>query len=135
MRVVVVAEAFLSEAWLAELAERGRGLPEADGPDMVIQHEIAGAPDGKVRFTTEWRGGRLSSARLGKHPDPDVTIQAKAPDAVRVLRGELSPEVAFMQGRLKVDGDYRRLLVDLREWRHSAPYRQLWSDMADLTAD
>lgn len=129
------AEVFLGESWMAELASRGAELPEAHGVSMVIQHEIAGAPDGKVRFHLVWEDGRLVTAALGKHADPDIVVQAKAPEAMRMLRGELAPDVAYMQGRLKVDGDYRRLLVDLRDWRNSDPYRGLWSAMAEITAD
>lgn len=129
-----MAETFLSETWIEALAERGSALPEVDGVNLVIQHEIAGAPDGKVRFFLEWENGRLATASLGKHPEPNVMVQAKAPEALRVLKGDLSPDVAYMQGRLKVDGDYRRVLVDLRDWRQSAPYRDLWAAMAADTA-
>ena len=128
-----MSEPFLSEGWVAALAERGAALPEVPGADLVLQHEIAGAPDGKVRFHLEWRNGQLATAAIGKHAEPDVMVQAKAPDALRVLRGELSPDVAFMQGRLKIDGAYRTLLIDLREWRLSEPYRELWNAMAELT--
>jgi hypothetical protein len=55
-------------------------------------------------------------------------------EALRILNGDLSPDVAYMQGRLKVDGNYRRFLVDLRDWRESADYRGLWSAMAAHTA-
>ncbi len=129
-----MSEEFLSEGWLAELAERGASLPAVDGVDMVVQHEIAGAPAGKVRFWLVWRDGRLHQAELGKHRDPDVLIQAKAADAMRMLRGELSADVGFMQGRLKVDGDYRKFMLDLRDWRTSEEQQALWSAMADLTA-
>lgn len=127
-------EPFLSEAWIAALADQGAALPTEPGVNLVIQHEISGAPDGKVRFHLVWKDGRLEAAELGKHPEPDIMVQAKAPEALRVLRGELSPEAAFMQGRLKVDGAYRMLLVDLRQWRESGPYRALWEHMADVTA-
>lgn len=128
-----MAETFLSEGWLAQLARKGAELPEVTGADLVLQHEIAGAPDGKVRFFLEWRSGRLVAAQLGKHANPDVVVQAKAPEAIQLLEGRMDPDVAYMQGRLKVDGDYRRLLIDLREWRSSAPYRALWAAMAEIT--
>lgn len=127
-------EVFLSEPWIEALGRRGGDLPKVDGVNVAIQHEIAGAPDGKVRFFLVWEEGRLTTAELGKHPDPDVVVQAKAPDAIRVLHGDLSPDVAYMQGRLKVDGAYRELLIDLRAWRSSEPYQGLWSAMAADTA-
>ncbi len=128
-----MGHSFLSDDWLAALAERGAALPETPGVDLVVAHEIAGAPDGKVRFVIEWRNGRIERAEAGKAPDADCVVQAKAPDARRVLAGDIAPEVAWMQGRLKIDGAYRSMLIDLREWRHSEPYRALWADMAALT--
>ncbi len=129
-----MSEVFLSEGWLAELAARGARLPEAPGVDMVVQHEVAGAPDGKVRFWVDWRDGRITDVRLGKHPEPDIYIQAKAADALRMVEGELSADVGFMQGRLKVDGDYRKLIIDLRDWRTSDEHRAMCAAMAELTA-
>lgn len=128
-----MAEEFLSEAWLEALTDAASSLPKHEGASLVIQHEIAGAPAGKVRYHLVWSDGQLETAALGKHAEPDIMVQAKAPDALRVLRGELDADVAYMQGRLKVDGDYRRLLIDLRDWRLSDGYRQLWASMAALT--
>lgn len=125
---------FLTDEWFVELATRGAALPEFPGADLVVQHEIVGAPDGKVRFVTEWRDGRLVRAEAGKVADPDCIVQAKAADALTVLAGTLEPEVAWMQGRLKIDGAYRTMLVDLLAWRRSEPYRALWREMAALTA-
>lgn len=128
-----MAHAFLSDEWLAALAERGAALPETPGVDLVVAHEIEGAPGGKVRFVIEWRDGRIARAEAAKAPDADCVVQAKAVEARRVLAGDIAPEVAWMQGRLKIDGDYRAMLIDLREWRHSEPYRALWAEMAALT--
>ncbi len=126
---------FLSEEWVAELARAGAELPPVEGVSMTIQHEIAGAPDGKVRFHLTWTDGVLTEAALGKVPDPQIQVQAKAPEALEILRGEMSPDVGYMQGRLKVDGEHRRLLIDLRDWRAGDPYRALWAHMADFTED
>lgn len=128
-----MAEVFLSEAWIGALADKGADLPKVGGVDLVVQHEISGAPEGKVRFFVEWRDGQIVEAAIGKHGDPHITVQAKAAEALKILRGETNPDVAYMQGRLKVDGSYRRLLIDLREWRASEPYRAMWAEMAELT--
>ena len=128
-----MGETFLSEGWVAALAEKGAVLPKAAGVNLVLQHEVAGAPDGKVRFFIEYRDGQIKDAQLGKHATPDILIEAKAPAAIKILNGEMSPDVAYMQGRLKVDGDYRRFLIDLRDWRASEAYAGMWADMAELT--
>ncbi len=124
---------FLTDDWLSELASRGGALPDFEGASIVCQHEIDGAPDGKVRFYAVWQSGRLAGVAKGKHVAPDCMIAAKAADALAVLRGDVELEVSFMQGRVKVDGDYRRLLVDLRSWRASDPLRSLCVAMAEIT--
>jgi hypothetical protein len=129
-----MAEEFLSEAWLELLGALGAELPEHEGATMVIQHEIAGAPAGKVRFHLVWVNGRLETAALGKHRDPDIVVQAKAAEALKILNGDMDPHVAYMQGRLKVDGDYRKFIVDLRQWRAGAPYQGMWDQVAANTA-
>ncbi len=126
-------EPLASEAWVAALASKGAALPETAGVDLVVQHEVAGAPDGKVRFFLVWANGQIREAAIGKHPEPDVLIAVKAAEAIKLLNGEMSVDVAYMQGRLKVDGDYRKFLIDLRAWRESEPYKQLWSEMASVT--
>ena len=75
----------------------------------------------------------LTEAALGKIADPDIVVQAKAPEALKILQGEMSPDVGYMQGRLKVDGDHRKLLIDLRDWRAGGAYQGLWAHMADFT--
>ena len=44
----LMSAVFLSEEWVAELAARGAELPAEAEASMVIQHEIAGAPDGST---------------------------------------------------------------------------------------
>ncbi|MGI9622826.1 MAG: SCP2 sterol-binding domain-containing protein [Acidimicrobiales bacterium] len=130
-----MAVTFLSAEWLETLVAEAEGLPEVDGVDLTVQYEVAGAPDGKVRFFLEWRSGRLAEAALGKNADAEVFIQVKSPDALRLLNGELDADVAYMQGRLKIDGEYRKFVVDHRDWRRSDAQRELWARMAELTSD
>lgn len=125
---------FLSEEWVAELATQGAKLPKVDGIDMVIQHEIAGAPSGKVRFYTVYKDGQLTEAAIGKNGDATIQVRAKAAEAIAVMNGDMSPDVGFMQGRLKVDGDYRKLMIDHRDFRATKPYQKLWAQMAKTTS-
>jgi putative sterol carrier protein len=41
----------------------------------------------------------------GKANKPDVTIAMTADDYVKMASGELNPVVAFMQGKIKLQGD------------------------------
>jgi hypothetical protein len=125
--------AFLSDEWLDELDRRGRELPSCEAATIVCQHEISGAPEGKVRFYVVWDQGRLVEVAKGKHASPDCSLSASAADALSVLSGETEAEVAFMQGRLKVEGDYRLWMVDLAAWRAGEPMARLCRELAELT--
>lgn len=60
---------------------------------------------GDVRYVQVLEGGRVASAHLGDDKGADVTWTITLDDARLVLQGELSPSVAFMQGRLKTAGN------------------------------
>jgi putative sterol carrier protein len=63
--------------------------------------------DGSAKFIIEDEGTIVvddTGARAGDVPT-DVTLTADAETFRRMLGGEIDPMAAFMQGRLKVDGD------------------------------
>tara|TARA_B100000686_G_scaffold354174_1_gene463053 strand:- start:1469 stop:1849 length:381 start_codon:yes stop_codon:yes gene_type:complete len=120
---------FLSDDWIEDLRRLGGELPKVKGASISCQYEISGTPEGKIRFYTIWEDGVLCKVDTGKLDNPDCVIQAKYEHALDILHGRNKAEAAFMQGYLKVDGDYKKLLVDLHEWRGSAEYRKLWGDL------
>lgn len=66
-----------------------------------------GSFDGSAKFIIEDEGTIVldeNGARASDTP-ADVTLTADAETFRQILAGELDPTSAFMQGRLKVDGD------------------------------
>jgi hypothetical protein len=104
----------LSEEWLAFVREQAEALPELPGVSLVMQHVVSGSPAGKVQCGVEVRDGRLAGCAVGKRADAACTVTWSYADALAALRGA-DLDVAFMRGELKVDGDYRRFLLDLRQ--------------------
>ncbi len=104
----------LSEEWLAFVREQAGALPELPGVSLVMQHVVSGSPAGKVQCGVEVVDGRLVACAVGKRADAACTITWTYTDALAALRGA-DLDVAFMRGDLKVDGDYRRFLLDLRQ--------------------
>lgn len=104
---------FLGDDWLAFVLARGAELPEQPGASLVMQHVVTASAAGKVQLFAEVRDGRLVALGLGKRADATCTITWTYEDAVAVLRGE-SLDVAYMQGRLKIEGAYRAFLLNLR---------------------
>lgn len=72
--------------------------------DFVVQYLL----DGDEDYVEEWTNGQRSIRRNGI--DKAATVTVKVPkDADGV-----DPNVLFMQGRLKVDGDMGAMLTVLR---------------------
>jgi putative sterol carrier protein len=109
--------AFLTEGWLEEAAAALAVLPDRPGVDADVQYVVSGAPGGKVQVRAAVRSGRITELAVGRHDDPDCTVTLSYADAVALFLGELGPEVAFMSGRVKVEGDHRVWLLDMRPMR------------------
>jgi putative sterol carrier protein len=72
-----------------------------------LNAKLGGGYDGSARFIIEDEGTIVvddQGARAGDSP-ADVTLTADASTFQQILEGDLDPMAAFMQGRLKVDGD------------------------------
>ncbi len=63
-----------------------------------------------VQYSSRWEDGRLGPVVEGCDGEPDLTLRISPSDARLVADGELAPSVAFMQGRLKTEGDNALLL-------------------------
>ena len=120
---------FLSDQWVEELKNLGSKLPKVRGASISCQYEISGTPEGKIRYYIVWKEGSVSEASKGKLDNPECRFTAKYDDIREIFFGRISTEEAFMRGDLKVEGDYKKFLVDLHDWRHSPTYRKLWEDL------
>lgn len=94
-----------------ELLER---LPEAFDADRagdlraVVQYDVGES----VHHVIE--GGRVRTV-AGPAAAPDLTLRVADDDLVALFEGRLAPNVAFLTGRLRLQGDVRlaQKLVDL----------------------
>lgn len=78
-------------------------LPEkASGVDTVIQLKLSGEQAGDWYLTIK---DSQCAVAQGVHPSPKLTLSAAGEDAVKVLTGELDGMQAFMQGKLRLQGD------------------------------
>lgn len=114
---------YLAEEWMDLYAEFGAELPVKAGIDMITQYVIEKTPNGNIRWFDVVVDGKVTEASLGKNKEADVTITWKYPYDVKMLSGELGPDAAYMQGRIKVEGDHPKWLFTWSEVLHSDEYR------------
>ena len=124
---------FLSEEWIAALAEGGAALPERPGVDGVVRFVMTSTPHGKVQFRLVVADGRISEVLVGREGEAEAMVTWKYADAVAQFSGDLDADVAFMTGRCKVENAYARYVFDLRPVFGSLEWNGLLSDLARRT--
>ena len=107
-------EDFGSEGWIAGVRAAAEALPAVSGCSVRARLEVSGDPGGPCRLGVVIRDGRLVELSPGRPAEADCTVSCNAADARAILRGGLDPAVAYMQGRLKLEGDYERVVFGLR---------------------
>ena len=80
-----------------------RFKPDAvKGVDVRFQFKLSG-PDGGEWYV-EIKGGKLT-VKTGTGPNPTATLKASAKDYKKIADGEMNKTIAFLRGKLKVEGD------------------------------
>ncbi len=110
----------MTDGWLSAVAQALADLPGLDGADAVVQTVVSGSPARAVAFHAIFETGRLTVLARGRHYEPDVVLNWSYEDFEALWFGELSLEVAFMRGQVKVEGDHALLFDGLRPVRSSA---------------
>jgi predicted lipid carrier protein YhbT len=95
---------WLTDEWFDQTRALAADQPERPGLSARMQFVVTGGPDGDVRYYWVLEDGHLRQSGLGEVDHPDVTLTTVRPDAVAMAKGELDPNVAFMQGKMKVAG-------------------------------
>ena len=102
---------YLSPEWFAAGLAAGAELPERPGASAVVQHVVAGGPEGEVRYVTRVVDGRVVEHGPGSVDEPDATLTTPHADGLAIATGELDANAAFMQGRIKTAGRTGPLLT------------------------
>ncbi len=121
---------FLSDEWIAALAEGGAGLPERPDVDGVVRFVMTSTPHGKVQFRLVVADGQIAEVLPGRDGEAEATVTWKYADAVAQFSGDLDADVAFMTGRCKVEDAYARYVFDLRPVFGSPEWAAVLSGLA-----
>ena len=101
---------YLSQEWLDESRKMAEDQPVRPGATAKMQYVVTGGPDGDIKYYWVLEDGKLLESQLGEIADGDFTLTMTYDDAKKVQQGELDPNAAFMQGRMKVTGNMAKLM-------------------------
>jgi alkyl sulfatase BDS1-like metallo-beta-lactamase superfamily hydrolase len=123
---------YLSQEWLDETRSMADGQPERPGASARMQYVVSGGPDGDVKYYWILQDGKLLESSLGEVDDADFTMTLTYDDSVKVQKGELDANAAFMQGRMKVAGNMAKLM-QLMPLTNSPEYKSLQDEIRKIT--
>jgi putative sterol carrier protein len=123
---------FLTQEWLDEARNMAQGQPERPGATARMQYVVTGSPEGDINYYWVLEDGKLKEAQLGKLDDAEETLTTGFDDAVKIQKGDLDANAAFMQGKVKVTGNMAKVMT-LLPITNSPEYKQLQNDIAAIT--
>ena len=123
---------WLTQEWLDEQKRLGETQPERPGASARMQYVVTGGPQGDIKYYWVLEDGHLRENRLGVLDDAELTLTQSYDDAKKVQQGELDEQAAFMQGRVKVEGNMAKLMA-LLPITSSPEYRELQDKIRAIT--
>jgi putative sterol carrier protein len=123
---------YLSQEWLDEGRKLAQEFPERPGATARMQFAVTGAPEGDVKYYQVLENGKILESTLGEDPNADFTLTSSYDDSVKIQKGELDPNAAFMQGRMKVTGNMGKLM-SLMPLTQSAEYKAIQQKINEIT--
>lgn len=123
---------WLTQEWLDEQTKLAESQPERPGATARMQYRVTGGPDGEVAYYWVLEDGKLIENKLGALDDAELTLTLTYDDAKKVQQGEIDENTAFMQGRIKVEGNMAKLM-SLMPITSSPEYRELQDKLRTVT--
>ncbi len=108
-----MAVKFLSEEWATEVTRRlqaDEGVQKAaKGHNVTIHQVITDTADGESSNYLRVADG-TPQVVVGTPDKAEITVNQSYDTAVALDKGELNPQAAFMQGKIKVQGNLLKLM-------------------------
>lgn len=123
---------WMTQEWMDEQTRLAQDQPERPGATARMQYVITGGPDGDIKYYWVLEDGHIKENRLGVLDDAELTLTQSYEDALKIQKGELDEQAAFMQGRVKVEGNMAKLM-SLLPITSSAEYRDLQTKIREIT--
>jgi alkyl sulfatase BDS1-like metallo-beta-lactamase superfamily hydrolase len=123
---------YLTQEWLDETRAMAADQALRPGASVRMNYVVTGGPDGDVAYYWILENGKLLESALGSLDDGEVTLTTGWDDSVRIAKGELDTNAAFMQGKVKVTGNMAKLM-SLLPLTNAPEYRQLQEQIQAIT--
>ena len=123
---------WLTQDWLDEQRRLAETQPERPGATARMQYVVTGGADGDIKYYWVLDNGKLLQSELGELSGAEVTLTVTYDDAMKIQQGELDPNAAFMQGRIKVTGNMAKLMA-LLPITNSPEYKQFQDELREVT--
>ena len=125
---------YLTPEWHKQALALSQTFPEKPGATANVGYHVTGGPDGDIHYFMVIVDGRVTQQALGDRDDLDVTLVSTYDDSVRVQRGELDANAAFMQGKVKVaNGGRMGKLMALMPLTMSPDYKRISAEIRSIT--
>lgn len=125
---------YLTDEWMELAKKEAQTFPEKPGATAKMQYVVTGAPDDianaevegqkAVKYSFVVENGKVLEQSRGELADAEVTLTSSYEDSVKVQKGELDANAAFMQGRVKVGGNMAKVM-SLLPLTQSPEYREI----------
>jgi alkyl sulfatase BDS1-like metallo-beta-lactamase superfamily hydrolase len=123
---------YLTQEWLDQSKALAADQPERPGASARMQYVVTGGPDGDISYYWVLENGKLLESKIGTLDDAEVTLTQSYDDSVKVTKGELDANAAFMQGRVKVTGNMAKLM-SLLPLTNAPEYKALGEKIKEIT--
>jgi len=98
-----MAASTVKDVFEKHIPERFKVRPDVVSKiNAVYQFNISGPGGGSWSVDCTAPGGKISP---GAAPDAKCTVAATDADFLSIVNGKLNPQMAFMSGKLKIQGD------------------------------
>lgn len=115
---------YLSQEWHDLAKGLAQTFPERPNATARMAYVVSGSPEGDIKYYQMIENGKVLEQSLGDCADADFTMAISWADSVAIQKGELDPNAAFMQGRMKVTGNMAKLMA-LMPLTNSPEYRAI----------